>query len=268
MSVDSFKAQAHRLQGYLRSNPDAAARLSEGKQSACYEAVAALHGARNWNTLCAGVTAPPEVPEVEFFCASPSGLSTAPPELPPLECFGEIRVGSTVSHLAGWSRVALSADLIHALTDGYRVTLVSAQKEFHHLALAVEGDAGEVEDFCKHPVEGHPMLSLEFRGPAARPVPWFDIPAGGGAASAQRLTRLLQQRGGRGSILVLENAPAVLWNAQEGSLAFVETLRAFSASGASLVLTASTLAELKGLKVLQEVLPPTSVVVAARTAHP
>lgn len=264
MSVDTFKAQAHRLQGYLRSNPDTATRLAQGKQAACYDAIAAVHGARNWNTLCAVTSEPGASASPEFFCAGPAGSATTPPDLPPLECFGELLPGPSVIHLAGASSVSLSADLVNAFSDGYQVTVLSTSGGFQHLALAMGGAAGEVEAFCDKPVDGYAFLALQFRGPAARAVPWFDIPDGGAAACVQRLARLLRQRSGRGSILVLDDIQAVLGLSSEGTSGLVAALREFNASGGRLVLTAGSLAGLKSLSRLNELLPPTSVLVASR----
>lgn len=266
MSIDSFKAQAHRLQGYIRSNPDAAARLTDGKQSACYEAVAAIHGARNWNTLCASGAPEPASAGAEtpaFYCAGPEALDAGiPPDLPPLEVFGEFRRGPTVAYLAGVSHVALSCDVVHAFGDGYRVTTLSAQAELQHLAQAMGGAAGTIEDFCNTNLANRSFLALHFRGPAARPVPWFDISEGGASASVARLTRLMQARTGRGNLLVVEDAPAVLMFAGEGGVALMAMLQAFHRDGGSIVLTGSSLAALKPFR---DRLPSTAELVVHAT---
>lgn len=49
--LQTYKLQAKRLHSFLLGHPEAAIRLAEAKHSACLEAVAAVHGARNWNTL-------------------------------------------------------------------------------------------------------------------------------------------------------------------------------------------------------------------------
>lgn len=273
MSIDTFKAQAHRLQGYLRSNPAAAALLPEGKQSACFAAVAALHGARNWNTLVASAQAPGSVhPATGAAIASsgpeqllglpeaPYALPTArdraaPPDLPPLERLGEVRSGRTVSYVAGIGNLELSKLLVQALDDGYDVTTVSCEPTFQHLALAMGGVAGTVETCSTRDVSGSSFLAVEFRGHACQPVPGHAIPDSGALASTQRLIELVQARQGRGQVLVLQDVRRLLGLGL--GAAIQEPLHAFVAAGGSLVLTARALAELEsvaGLPVATSVL--------------
>lgn len=138
MNSSVYKGQAHRLQKAITANPSFAAKLAEGKLSAAYEAIAAIHGARNWNTLCASEA--PVGPSVGT-ASEGEAAYTVEPYLPePLELFGEFKRLNPLIVLEGAvSNSQLGSDLIEAFSSGYQVSVVSRVSDFQHLALAMNG---------------------------------------------------------------------------------------------------------------------------------
>lgn len=125
MSLAEYKAQARRLQTFLKDHPAQAASLAQGKHASCLEAVAAVHGARNWNTLQAG-DGPPSTSAVPE--------TTAAPELAPQ---------GSVEYVCGRSGAGKSFQTILDLADwvgkGGTATVLDVGRSYHHLALALNG---------------------------------------------------------------------------------------------------------------------------------
>lgn len=132
-----YKTQARRLQSALSSNAALAQSLSLAKHSACLEAVAAVHGTRNWNTLAAAAAVPESAP-VDGDAAFDL---TPPPDLGPI--MGGLRPGQVLFH-AERERESLQFlrhDIVNAMAEGYHATVLEAGRNFHHLALAFSGTA-------------------------------------------------------------------------------------------------------------------------------
>ena len=139
MTLDVFKAQAHRLQSFLKSNPELADALAKGKQSVCYDAVAAMHGARNWTTLRAAhsTSGPRSLTSSEFadqisFCPNDDGTFS----------IGGVRAGE-VGFVVGRSGCGktrgVTSALEQALLHGCSATVLDIGRSYFQLTKAFNG---------------------------------------------------------------------------------------------------------------------------------
>lgn len=172
MTLDLFKAQARRLQSFLKSNPSHAAGLAQGKHASCLEAVAAVQGARNWNTLQASPDVfsqagmRPLASAVQTHPAATGALQAGPEDLPPV--FGGLRCGQ-VQYFYGTSGTGKSHqtafDAVAALASGYTVTVLEVGRFYRHLALAFNGASTIPEQAAvAHKLVGAPVAAFEFEG--------------------------------------------------------------------------------------------------------
>lgn len=160
MTLETFKAQARRLQAFLKSNSAHAQGLSQAKHASCLEAVAAVHGARNWNTL-QGMVARAE-PVAQPGITQMQG----PPDLAP--AFAGLSAGD-VQYVEGCSgsgkTYGTTIDIVAAVGEGYHVTVLDCGRSYHHLALALNGvssSPAQLPTERKLPQAG--MLTVEFEG--------------------------------------------------------------------------------------------------------
>lgn len=141
MSTDDIKAQARRLQAFLKSNPDHATALGGAKHSSCLEAVAAIHGARNWNTLQAGSALPPY--------AKPAPVNSVPAAFALPVYIVDGKPLGKVEYMLGRSGVGKSfatvCDLAQAVSTGRSATVLDIGGSYRHLAQALGGVATTVE---------------------------------------------------------------------------------------------------------------------------
>jgi type IV secretory pathway VirB4 component len=129
MSSNEYTEQARRLQSFLRANPEQATALSEGKLSTCLEAVAALHGARNWNTLSARGERPLKI-----------AMQPSQTRWPLLE--GYLGAGE-VEYVYGKSGTGKSLGtrerIAAALKVGYKVTILDVGRSYTRFADVLGG---------------------------------------------------------------------------------------------------------------------------------
>lgn len=129
MSSIDYKAQARRLQAWLKSHPEEAERLKQGAYSACMEAVAALHGARNWNAL-QGSTAASSLSPVPVV-SEPSATSLDDALNPGLTFVTGPYGGGKSAHVAG--------KMFEASQAGKSVLILDGGHSFTHFADSMGG---------------------------------------------------------------------------------------------------------------------------------
>lgn len=133
MTLADYKAQASRLQAYSQSRAAAGSPLACAKHSFFLEAIAAVHGARDWNTLCASVSPAPALrANATAFKASEPHPSLAP-------VFGGLGPGGVhyLSGRAGTGKSSATAgELVEALSRGYKATVLDVGQTYHGLALS------------------------------------------------------------------------------------------------------------------------------------
>lgn len=144
MNLSDLKNQAHRLGTFLKSHPETAVALAAGRQSACYETIACVHGAKDWNTLRGSVDA------AATTCKTPvqglrlsETLQTPEPDMELGSVFGGLRPGDVLFHQSK-SRIGpvVTADLCAALGMGFcALVLHTDRSSIRHLALALGGVA-------------------------------------------------------------------------------------------------------------------------------
>lgn len=274
MTLDLYKAQARRLQAFLKSHPEHAQALGQAKHASCLEAVAHVHGARNWNTLQAqpGVLSEvgarnlgPDALNAQYPqpsagpSAVPSGnapaLSCPPDALSPV--FSGMR-GGEVQYCYGTSGVGKSynckLDLVDALAHGYGATVLDVGRSYHHLALAFSGASTIPEQALTAPRLANAVLAaFEFEGwlLTSRLMPNDTNPVP--KRWAQVLPFLLERQG-RGHVLVVDELPALLTLLAGHTHLLVDFLVQARERGSLVVVLGQTLADFEALR---ERLPPT-----------
>jgi len=153
MPSTEYAEQARRLQSFLRANPQRAISLAEGKLSTCLEAVAALHGARNWNTLSAR--------------ADRSSRPTPEPADLPLPLLEGYLEEGDVEYVYGKTGTGKSADtrnrITHALSVGYQVTILDIGRSYTRYADVLGGTHINMGDTVDASLwDSAPIAAVEF----------------------------------------------------------------------------------------------------------
>lgn len=259
MNLIELKSQARRLQAFLQSKPTHAQALAQGKQSACLEAIAAVHGARNWNVLQASCPSDDSTPDAEPIRAlTPKILfdGGAPEQMDPV--FGGLLSGQ-VHYLIDAADKAQSVvrELARAVPEGYSVTVLHhGGRAYHHLALCFAG-------VSTSPARQHEAGSALLLAPAVAldTAGWRLTQAVLGtkraeAAVDQALANVLQTlelRASRGAILVIDDIPQLQTSLGTSFSLLVGGLAKARDNGARVVLVAR---DRKDLDALRELLPP------------
>jgi hypothetical protein len=271
MNIIDLKNQVRRLQSFLKDKPTQAKALAEGKQSACLEAIAAVHGTRDWNTLQASLRPEPANSR------TPSGLSSrssipfeaGPPEgLEPV--FGGLRAGQVHYFIDESDRAqAVMKDLAQAIPQGYRVTVMhKASRAYHHLALCFAGVS--TTPARQHEAGGRLLLATVL---ALDTAGWSLTQAVLGERKAALavdrsladLLQTLELRGSRGDILVVDDLPHLQTYLGASFSLLVGALARARDNGAIVVVTA---AEQAHLKALRSQLPPSLEAERREVARP
>lgn len=225
MNLETYKAQAHRLQAFAQAHPQQAERLAQGKQSAAYAAIAAIHGSRNWNTLSA-IAHGNEPVQVPAGCEHPPEL-----DLSPLELFGQFNIRDRVLTMEGpVSPLSLSTDLVQAVAEGYSVTTLSLEPTLRTLAAAMEGGGGAL------------LQADRFKPAAAASFLAFDL-----AGKPETLGQALQApsdvfdfllgRSRQGALLVLQDVASLAPEQSAAKDRLVELVLLWAERGGTVLMT-------------------------------
>jgi hypothetical protein len=155
MSIENHKAQARRLQTFTKTHPETAAALASGKHAPCLEAIAAIEGFRNWNTLQASLEeeasldATQVLKPAELLPSARSYRDRGPAGFPMpnrQDIFGGLRQGQVQFSLQRnknrqLNRYGESFGVVDALQAGYVVTILQADESYSQLARAFNGGA-------------------------------------------------------------------------------------------------------------------------------
>jgi hypothetical protein len=249
MTLDLFKAQAHRLQAFLKSHPEKARDLANAKQSTCYDMVAAMHGARNWNTLCADAQKAPAPPE--------GSTITRTADLADLMA-GE--VGMLIGRSGVGKSHTVTAEVVRSLAQGQSVTVLDIGRSYYHCTESMGGANTRIEEFDCNSVRLPQLLqSLETAHLATveleraiQGLPGISIAKAWGALEPAIMGRLQP-----GHLLVVDEVWAVLRAFAEQAHLLIGFLVAARKRGCRIVLVAQSTED---LCTLEHVLPATVVI--------
>lgn len=220
-SIDTFKAQARRLQAFMQTVASKRSDVFPFKLSMCLEAIAAVHGARNWNTLEA------QSDNTETPAASEPLTTRARKAEPTYDDIGDLSpcpdVGVAFAELrpgvAGYegedydpvpsSRTLVKHDLSYALGDGYYVTVLAPGTVYQQFAHAFGGRSTGVNlraDTSFPHTSG--IVSIDFQGWALSGLLGDDTQFK--AKAWEALKKNLKPRTGRGFILVVDRLQRML----------------------------------------------------------